>query len=589
MGLVFRMRFFVRFGFLFVFFSMLALPCWAQRIDKVFHSATSVLRPGDDLQVIVTGTGGGQAEFEILGKTKKLPMQETQFGRYEAHWTIPRGLDVDKGIVLVTLTQNAQQTTEEANRLISVDSNQGQTAAAPTIVVSPQGSVQAVRPVVRVEFPEPIRTGSTSLFVDGVNFSRQVRTNAQVMTWTPAFDLSLGRHKVEVEARALNGGSLAQNWTFDTVAGGMTTTPPVSGPINPPSVPPSNPPSAPTLTVTNLSDGMTLGPNFNVAGRGVPGSTVRVSVEHPRADFLSRLAGEKLRFQGQALVAADGTYSVNLDAGPVKRGDAMDITVTDSANSPAKMFTTKRGNSTQTTGGTTSAGAMTFAPSPPDGTTINSRRPRIGSTFDQRASKAKLVIDGRDFTQQAKFAGNEIFWDAQWDLDFSRHNATVTTWVNGVQQSQSWSFRIDKATVAPTSGSGSQAFFDSQNGFGLTIPFGWIQATPSQNTALKLTRGSQTSLEVGIAPNSNDVAGMVTKLRTAFIQQGMSLDSETQNSLGGFPSTVLDFTKANGGAALAIVAAANNKLYVIGVDSDVPGDPAVKKEVDDMLSSFVIR
>ena len=101
--------------------------------------------------------------------------------------------------------------------------------------------------------------------------------------------------------------------------------------------------------------------------------------------------------------------------------------------------------------------------------------------------------------------------------------------------------------------------------------------------------GSQTSLEVGIAPNSNDVADMVIKLSTAFIQQGMSLDSETQNSLGGFPSTVFDFTKAIGGAALAIVAAANNKLYVIAVDSDVPNDPAVEKEVDDMSSSFVIR
>ncbi|MGE0495451.1 MAG: hypothetical protein AB7S38_39965 [Vulcanimicrobiota bacterium] len=566
---------------------LLAAPAAAQRIDKVFHNATTVLRSGDDLHVIMTGTGGGQAQFEILGKTKKFSMQETSFGRYEAHWSIPRGLDVQNGVVLVTLVVQGRQATEEASRLITVAANGTPVAAAPAFVVSPMGSVRFARPVIRVEFPEQVRSNSVDLFVDGVNFSRQANVSGQVLTWTPGFDLGLGNHKVEVAARGSSGQNLSHNWNFDTVRGAST-------PVSPSPVNPTAPaPVSPALTVTNMRNGTILGPNFNVQGKGIPGSTVSVTVEHPKMDVLSQLAGHKLRFQGQALVARDGTYSVLLDAGAVKRGQPMEITVTDSANSPAVNLTTERGNATQTTStGTAPTAAMNFTPTPADGSVTTERRPRIGSTFDQRASKAKLVIDGRDFTQQARFSGQEIVWDAQWDLDMTQHSATVTAWVNGVQQSRSWKFKIDKVAVAPPPApnpNGSQTYFDTQNGFGLTIPFNWVKATPDQNTVLKLTRGSQSTLEVAVAPNNNDVAGAVRALRDELAKRSVTVDTENQNKLGGFPATVLDCTKPNGGALMTIVATANNRLYIVALDSDTPGDRDVLAEVDEMLNSFVIR
>ncbi|MCA9796500.1 MAG: hypothetical protein KC910_32050 [Candidatus Eremiobacteraeota bacterium] len=177
----------MRFQGVYVFFFcwMLVMPATAQRIDKVFHNATNVLRPGDDLHVIMTGMGGGHAQFEILGKTKKFSMQETSFGRYEAHWSIPRGLDVQEGEVLVTLMAQGRQTTDEASRLITVAANGAPVAPAPSFVVSPMGSVQMARPVIRVEFPELVRANSVDLFVDGVNFSRQARVSGQVLTWNP--------------------------------------------------------------------------------------------------------------------------------------------------------------------------------------------------------------------------------------------------------------------------------------------------------------------------------------------------------------------------------------------------------------------
>ncbi|MCA9796501.1 MAG: hypothetical protein KC910_32055, partial [Candidatus Eremiobacteraeota bacterium] len=76
--------------------------------------------------------------------------------------------------------------------------------------------------------------------------------------------------------------------------------------------------------MTNMRNGAILGPNFSVQGKGVPGSTVRVIVEHPKLDVLAQLTGQKLRFQGQALVASNGTYSVNLDAGAVRNGQPME-------------------------------------------------------------------------------------------------------------------------------------------------------------------------------------------------------------------------------------------------------------------------
>ncbi|MCA9793282.1 MAG: hypothetical protein KC910_15840, partial [Candidatus Eremiobacteraeota bacterium] len=255
---------------------------------------------------------------------------------------------------------------------------------------------------------------------------------------------------------------------------------------------------------------------------------------------------------------------------------------------------TERGKATQnTTAGTAPNTPINFTSTPADGSVTTDRRPRIGSTFDQRASRAKLVIDGRDFTQQAQFSGNEIFWDARWDLDLTQHSATVTAWVNGVQQSHSWKFKLDKVAAAPPppapNPNGSQTYFDKQNGFGLTIPFNWVKATPDKNTVLKLTRGSQSTLEVAVAQNNTDVAGAVRALRDELAKRSITVDTENQNKLGGFPATVLDCTKPNGGALMTIVATANNRLYIVALDSDIPGDQDVLHDVDEMLNSFVIR
>lgn len=317
------------------------LPAQAQGpIDRVFHTATSALQPGDSLHVVMLGAPGGMAEFEILGKTSSQAMQETSPGRYEADLIVPRGLEVKDGIVLVTLSINGKKTAREADRLVTVGSGTGGAVpAASSFIVSPNSTVRTSRPSVSVTFPARIRPRTATLFVDGLNFSSQAAVNATSLGWTPNFDMDPGLHRAEVRATGEQGQSFTHSWQFSTMSGRTGgAAPPTS--FNPPS-------TRRALSVTNLRNGVILGSSFTVEGVGMPGTTVLVTVEHPKMDIVSLLVGRKLRFQSSAQVPANGAFAIQMDGAAVQPGQPMTITVSDTANNPSVVIEAERGSRNQ--------------------------------------------------------------------------------------------------------------------------------------------------------------------------------------------------------------------------------------------------
>ena len=311
----------------------------------------------------------------------------------------------------------------------------GQAAGVQVTTMPEEGStIKEDQPRIGVRFPgtedqrNRIDYQRLQLKMDGRNLSGNVNVSQNEIYFRPSTRLTPGAHQVDLLAYDVNGQKLVdRSWRF-TVED------------------PNNPQSA-QLTATNIHNGDTLGQTFNVEGTAPPGSRVRVLVEHPKKDILSQIAGVMLRFESEGVAGSDGRFSIPLNAGAVPVGDPMRITLTDSSNSSPVVIQTRRGN----TGGNTSnpgqntganSGPVNFSPYPGSGATVGDARPRIGASFGRNVDRARLVIDGRDFTPRARFEKNQIYWDPSYDLDRSQHQVQVTTWVNGQQRQTSWSFEI---------------------------------------------------------------------------------------------------------------------------------------------------
>ena len=383
---------------------------------------------------------------------------QAKFWSNSVNWTPSFDLSVGQHQVdMVVFAKNGTKLVDDSwNFTVAGTNTTPPTTAKPPVAMPLNGSkMRARRPRIGAKFKGTVdqRTQVDAqrirFKVDGQDVSQDVSVSRSEIFFIPTKSLGIGRHTADLLAFDVSGKKIFdRGWGF-TITSAQATTPPAT--------------SAQGLATTNIQNGMVLGSRFMVNGTGVPGSQVVVTVQHPKKDILSQLAGVMLSFRGQATVANDGTYSVPLDAGNVRRGEPMTITITDSVQSPTVTMRTKRGQNNQAQpqmpgssatppSTTTTSPKISFTVLPTNRSSSNNRRPRVGSTFSHRVSRAKLVIDGRDFTNQARFNGTGIFWDAPHDLDFMRHSATATGWVNGRAQATSWTFDITqpKGTINRT-------------------------------------------------------------------------------------------------------------------------------------------
>lgn len=96
------------------------------------------------------------------------------------------------------------------------------------------------------------------------------------------------------------------------------------------------------LTISNLSNGLAVGPVFNVQGSGEPNSTVTVVAEYSSGNVLGAIIGATRSIRTQGTVRPGGTYDIPLDAGVVRPGQQLRITVTDSLNRSSTVTVTRQ-------------------------------------------------------------------------------------------------------------------------------------------------------------------------------------------------------------------------------------------------------
>lgn len=184
----------------------------ALQLDRVIHTATKPLYPGDTFDVIMTGSAGGQASFEIVGILGAQPLKEVRPGRYEVRFTVPPGLEVDQGVLIGNLYLAGKQALAEATRTITLVGGGG---GLFVVEPAPDSTAVSTLPSVRVRFPGPIRAHSQRLYVDGVDYTRKaIMEDERRMAWTPSSPLAPGRHQLEAEALSQDGQTFTQTWAF---------------------------------------------------------------------------------------------------------------------------------------------------------------------------------------------------------------------------------------------------------------------------------------------------------------------------------------------------------------------------------------
>lgn len=397
----------------------------APKLERVVHNGTAPLKAGDVLEVIAYGDPGATATFEIMGHIQEINMPEVSSGRYQTRYTIPNGLQVQRGVVLVHLTKNGREAALEAGRQVTIRTgSDGSNNNNSGWVTYPElnSTVNLVRPQLSVTFPEAVQNGTHRLYVDGIDFSQQSRLSGNKLTWQPQYDLSSGRHQAQVRATASSGRTLDHQWAFtiDPNAGSAANFAiqelrPASGAVtnNRPSIGVtfnqninsvtltvdnidvtnqqgvqrynngitwtpnynlSNGTHRATVTgvdtqnrqvnhtwtftvnssdntggtttqalaVSNISNGSTLPPVFNVQGSAQPGRQVNVLVEYSPNNILEVITGQTRQISQSALVGSNGRFDVQIDASTIPSGQSFRITISDGGTSPTQVFTARR-------------------------------------------------------------------------------------------------------------------------------------------------------------------------------------------------------------------------------------------------------
>lgn len=256
--------------------------------------------------------------------------QQARLSGNQLTWQPQYDLAVGRHQAQVRASANSGRTLDH-QWAFSIDPNSGASGAFTLQSMLPaQGTVVGARPAISATFNQSLK--SVTLTVDGLNVTSMQgiqRTNNSI-SWTPNYDLQNGNHQASVTAVDTMDRQLSRSWNFtvNSNSNNANTTP--------------NPGLSQVLTVSNLSNGATLPPVFNVQGSAQPGRQVNVVVEYSPNNILEVIAGQSRQMNQSVLVGANGRFDLQFDASAIRSGQTFRVTVTDGGNSPAQVFQVRR-------------------------------------------------------------------------------------------------------------------------------------------------------------------------------------------------------------------------------------------------------
>ena len=185
-------------------------------IANVSLSTERPLRAGENFDVILKGTPGGRAAFDIGDYLQNLQMRESAPGVYVGRFTIPDRFNLAQVPIYGKLSVGASSAprTEAAQTLSA-------TTTSPAIgeVAPPSGqTVNNIRPSIYATFNAPteveIDAASASLVVNGHDVTSSATRTNNFITYSPGVDLGQGPVTVVVRVSDAAGNTSTKSWTF---------------------------------------------------------------------------------------------------------------------------------------------------------------------------------------------------------------------------------------------------------------------------------------------------------------------------------------------------------------------------------------
>ena len=185
-------------------------------IANVSLSTQRPLRAGENFDVILKGTPGGRAAFDIGDYLQNLAMRESAPGVYVGRFTIPDRFNLAQVPIYGKLSVGASSAprTEAAQTLSA-------TTTPPAIgeVAPPPGqTVNNIRPSIYATFNAPtevdIDAATASLEVNGHDVTSAATRTDNFITYSPGVDLGQGPVTVVVRVSDAAGNTSTKSWTF---------------------------------------------------------------------------------------------------------------------------------------------------------------------------------------------------------------------------------------------------------------------------------------------------------------------------------------------------------------------------------------
>ena len=191
-------------------------PAGSASISGLTVNARGALKAGDSFSVVLQGTPGGKASFDIGTYVTGVPMTETQPGTYTAEYTVPPGVNFGRTTVYGHLTVGGVAAPRaEARQLVAV------TTTPPQIVEIAPGNGQSVnnaRPSIYATYRTPtdigINASSAKIEVNGLDVTASSTRTDSFITYTPSAPLNDGTVNVVVSVADNAGNTATRRFAF---------------------------------------------------------------------------------------------------------------------------------------------------------------------------------------------------------------------------------------------------------------------------------------------------------------------------------------------------------------------------------------
>lgn len=212
----------------------------------------------------------------------------------------------------------------------SSNNNNNGSFAVQELRPSSNQNTNSSRPQIGAIFNSNINANNVTLVVDNINVTNQqgAQKYSNGIMWTPPYNLQNGSHSATVTAVDQNNRQVSQSWNFQINGNNSNNN--------------NSNNSAQNLSVTNISNGITLPAVFNVQGNTQPGRQVTALIEYTPNNLLEVLTGQTRQITKTALANGNGHFDIPVDASAVSPNQNFRITVSDGGASPSQVYTVRR-------------------------------------------------------------------------------------------------------------------------------------------------------------------------------------------------------------------------------------------------------